>query len=79
MTAGEAISFIEKHGVVLASAKGPVPPSRAKAEAAHSADFSPLWSGQNAGGCREVPAAQIVRDLTAGLKEESHARASTQL
>jgi hypothetical protein len=25
MTAGEAISFIEKHGVVLASAKGPVP------------------------------------------------------
>lgn len=25
MTAGEALSFIEKHGVVLASAKGPVP------------------------------------------------------
>jgi hypothetical protein len=25
MTAGEALSFIEKHGVVLVSAKGPVP------------------------------------------------------
>jgi hypothetical protein len=25
MTAGEALAFIEKHGVVLASAKGPVP------------------------------------------------------
>jgi nitronate monooxygenase len=50
-------------------------PLRAKAEAAGSGDFSPLWSGQNAVGCRESPAADIVRNLTAGLKEESHARA----
>jgi nitronate monooxygenase len=54
-------------------------PLRAQAEAAGSGDFSPLWSGQNAVGCREAAAADIVRNLTAGLKEESHARASTQL
>jgi nitronate monooxygenase len=42
-------------------------PLRAKAEAAGSGDFSPLWSGQNASGCRAVPAAEIVRALAAGL------------
>ena len=40
-------------------------PLRAKAEAAGSGDFSPLWSGQNASGCREVPAAQLTRELAA--------------
>jgi nitronate monooxygenase len=40
-----------------------VAPLRAKAEAGGSGDFSPLWSGQNATGCREVPAAQLTRDL----------------
>jgi nitronate monooxygenase len=43
-------------------------PLRAKAEAAGLGDFSPLWSGQNAGGCREVPAAQLTRDLAAGVR-----------
>jgi nitronate monooxygenase len=38
-------------------------PLRAKAEAQGSGDFSPLWSGQNASGCREVPAAQLAREL----------------
>jgi nitronate monooxygenase len=42
-------------------------PLRAKAEAAGSGDFSPLWSGQNASGCREEPAAQITRALAAKL------------
>lgn len=42
-------------------------PLRACAEQAGSDDFSPLWCGQNPGGCREVPAGQIVRDLAAGL------------
>ncbi len=41
-------------------------PLRAKAEAEGSGDFSPLWSGQNATGCREVPAAQLTRELGAG-------------
>lgn len=38
-------------------------PLRAKAEAQGSSDFSPLWSGQNASGCREVPAGQLTREL----------------
>lgn len=42
-------------------------PIRAKAEAIGSGDFSPLWSGQNASGCREEPAAQITRGLAADL------------
>ena len=45
-----------------------IAPLRAKAEAAGSGDFSPLWSGQNPGGCREVPAAQLFKELAAGLK-----------
>ncbi len=44
-----------------------IAPLRAKAEAEGSGDFSPLWSGQNAGGCKEVPAAQLTRELAAGL------------
>jgi nitronate monooxygenase len=51
-------------------------PLRAQAEARGSGDFSPLWSGENATGCKEVPAADIVRDLARSLKESSHARAS---
>ena len=38
-------------------------PLRVKAESAGSGDFSPLWAGQNTTGCKEVPAAQLVRDL----------------
>ena len=44
-----------------------IAPLRAKAEAAGSTDFTPLWSGQNASGCRDVPAAQLVRELAARL------------
>ena len=42
-------------------------PLRAAAEARGSHDFSPLWCGQNARGCREVPAAALTRELSAGL------------
>lgn len=38
-------------------------PLRAAAEAKGSGDFSPLWSGQNASGCKEVPAGQVLREL----------------
>ena len=38
-------------------------PLRAAAERARSGDFSPLWSGQNASGCREIAAAQLTRAL----------------
>lgn len=45
-----------------------ISPIRAKAEALGSGDFSPLWSGQNASGCREVPAAELTRALAEGLR-----------
>jgi nitronate monooxygenase len=45
-----------------------VAPLRAAAERAGSGDFSPLWSGQNASGCRAVPAAQLTRELAAGAR-----------
>jgi nitronate monooxygenase len=44
-----------------------IAPLRAKAESQGSGDFSPLWCGQNASGCREVPAAQLTRELAGGL------------
>ncbi len=40
-----------------------IAPIRGKAEAAGSGDFSPLWSGQNASGCKEIPAAALTREL----------------
>jgi nitronate monooxygenase len=44
-----------------------IAPLRAKAEAAGRGDFSPLWAGQNTTGCKAVPAAQITRELAAGI------------
>jgi nitronate monooxygenase len=44
-----------------------IAPLRAKAEAQGKGDFSPLWSGQNATGCKEIPAADLTRELAAGL------------
>jgi nitronate monooxygenase len=42
-------------------------PLRAKAEAAGRSDFSPLWSGQNASGCKSIPAAELTHQLAALL------------
>ena len=44
-----------------------IAPVRAKAEAQGSGDFSPLWSGQNASGCKEIPAAELTRALAKSL------------
>jgi len=44
-----------------------IAPLRAKAESRGCGDFSPLWSGQNASGCREIPAAQLTRELAAEI------------
>ena len=41
-----------------------IAPLRAAAERRGSGDFSPLWSGQNASGCRAVPAAELTRQLS---------------
>ncbi|MGR4070034.1 NAD(P)H-dependent flavin oxidoreductase [Billgrantia sp. C5P2] len=45
-----------------------IAPLRSAAEAAGSADFSPLWAGQNATACREISASEVVRALAAGLR-----------
>jgi nitronate monooxygenase len=44
-----------------------IAPLRAKAEGRGCGDFSPLWCGQNAEGCMEVPAAELTRRLAAGI------------
>jgi nitronate monooxygenase len=44
-----------------------IAPLRAKAEAAGRGDFSPLWAGQNASGCKETPAAALTRELAGGV------------
>lgn len=42
-----------------------IAPLRAAAERAGNSDFSPLWCGQNASGCAELPAAEVTRRLAA--------------
>ncbi len=49
-------------------ASGAIAPLRRKAEAAGSGDFSPMWCGQNASGCREAAAFEITRALAEGFK-----------
>jgi nitronate monooxygenase len=45
-----------------------VAPLRAKAESLGSGDFSSMWCGENAGGCKEIPAADLTRELAAGFR-----------
>lgn len=65
--------FMREHGPLnplapaFPLATAAVAPLRARAEALGSGDFSPLWAGQNVSGCREVPAADLTRDLAAGF------------
>ena len=44
-----------------------IAPLRAAAEKQGREDFTPLWSGQNASGCRAVSAAEVTRALAKGL------------
>jgi len=48
-------------------AVAPLAPLRAQAEKRGSRDFSPLWSGQNASGCKEIPAAQLTHELAGDI------------
>lgn len=43
-----------------------VAPLRAHAERVGSGDFSPLWCGQNASGCKPISAAALTRELAGG-------------
>ena len=49
-------------------------PLRAAAEARGSGDFSPLWSGQDASGCREIPAAELTAELISAWRSSASAR-----
>jgi nitronate monooxygenase len=50
------------------SATAALMPLRAKAESLGLGDFSPLWSGQNASGCREIPAGDLTRELARAIQ-----------
>ena len=49
------------------SATAAIAPLRAHWERQGSGDFSPLWSGQNASGCRPIAAAELTRQLAQGI------------
>jgi nitronate monooxygenase len=49
------------------SAAGLVSQLRTAAEASGSDDFTPLWCGQNATGCREIAAAELLHSLVSRL------------
>lgn len=61
--------FGAMHGAVLPFplAASIIAPLRAKAESNGSGDFSPLWSGQSSCRCKELPAAEITRELASGF------------
>jgi nitronate monooxygenase len=44
-------------------ASGALQPLRAAAEARGKGDFSPMWAGENATGCRPIPAGDLTREL----------------
>ena len=44
-----------------------IAPLRARAESSGSGEFSPLWSGQNATGCKDVPAGLLTRELAGAV------------
>ncbi len=50
------------------TATAAIAPLRAHFEKQSSGDFSPLWSGQNASGCRSASAADLTRDLLKGFE-----------
>lgn len=44
-----------------------IAPLRSQAESQGSGDFSPLWAGQNASGCKAIGAAELTAELAAGF------------
>ncbi len=51
------------------TATAAIAPLRAHWEQQGRGDFSPLWSGQNANGCRSLPAGEITRQLLRGFSD----------
>lgn len=44
-----------------------IAPLRSQAESQGSADFSPLWAGQNVSGCKNIGADELTRELAQGF------------
>jgi nitronate monooxygenase len=44
-----------------------IAPLRARAEAQGRGDFSALWAGQNVTGCKEIPAADLTREIAGSV------------
>ena len=61
----QELSAISDKSPEFPLATGAIAPLRTAAEKIGSNDFSPLWSGQNASGCREIGAAELTRRLMA--------------
>jgi nitronate monooxygenase len=57
------LGAIHTSAPVFPTSTAALAPLRAAAEKLGSSDFSPLWSGQNASGCKAVAAADLVREL----------------
>lgn len=55
--------ILSPHAPAFPLAANAMAPLRAAAEKQGSGDFSPLWAGQNVSGCREIPAAELTRQL----------------
>jgi nitronate monooxygenase len=58
---------IDREAPAFPTAYSAVAPLRAKAESMGNSDFSPMWAGQNATGCKETPAADLTCELAALL------------
>ncbi len=61
------LGALDNHAPGFPLAVSAMAPLRAAAEKAGRADFTPLWSGQNASSCRAVSAAEVTRSLAEGL------------
>lgn len=48
-----------------------IAPLRARAEGQGRTDLSPLWAGQNVSGCKELPAAELTRQLASAVAGSS--------
>ena len=59
------LNFMAKAVPIFPLAAAAIAPLRKHAETLGSGDFSPLWAGQTR-FCREMPAGQLTRDLSAG-------------
>ena len=63
----EELGPIDESVPAFPLASAALAPLRRKAERLGLDGFSPLWAGQNLSGCREIPAAELTRDLAGAI------------